>query len=260
MVAPEVAFSRVMSWERPIAPAPGLAVGVSTLARVYGTVSTALSVMPDFTAIALTVAGRLESVKGPVYTVPVLAVGLDPLVVYRMVAPEVLLSSFMGWVRPIAPAPGVANGVATVPSAATVTVHVAGLLPSVVRTVIVAFPGALAVTTPSATVATVLLSVDQVTVWLVAFEGATVAVTVSVPSTVRLTVVLLSVTPVTEITGLSGLSVDGGSENSVGSEQVEKASVAMAINTNRYLLFILTSLSILSAIIYHTIKNFVRMR
>jgi hypothetical protein len=50
----------------------------------------------------------------------------------------------------------------------------------------------------------VLSPVDQMTVWLVAFEGATVAATVSVPPTVRLTVDLLSVMPVTEIAGLSG--------------------------------------------------------
>jgi hypothetical protein len=132
MVAPEVLLSRVMDWVRPIAPAPGVAKGVATVPAtswVYAVVVTALSVIPAFTAIALTVAGRLGSVKGPTYTVPVLAVGVVPLVVYRMVAPEVSLARVMVWVRPIAPDPGVAKGVATVSAGSRVYSAVVTALP-----------------------------------------------------------------------------------------------------------------------------------
>jgi hypothetical protein len=77
-------LSRVMVWVRLIAPDPGVAKGVATVpaeSRVYAVVVTALSVIPVFTAMALTVAGKLGSVKRPEYTVPVLAVGVVPLVV-----------------------------------------------------------------------------------------------------------------------------------------------------------------------------------
>ena len=59
-------------------------------------------------------------------------------------------------------------------------------------------PGATAVTTPFSTVATLGLLLVQVTVLSVALSGATVAVRVSVPPTVRDNSVLSSDTPVTE--------------------------------------------------------------
>lgn len=77
------------------------------------------------------------------------------------------------------------------------------MLPSVVLTVITADPVPVASTNPAlVTVATVLSLLDQVTLLSVASFGATVAVSVSVSPTVRVSVLLLSVTPVTA-TGLS---------------------------------------------------------
>ena len=66
-----------------------------------------------------------------------------------------------------------------------------------------AVPGATAVTRPFATVATAVLSLAQVTLLSVASSGLTVAVSVSVPSTVRVVSVLLRVTPVTATLGVS---------------------------------------------------------
>jgi hypothetical protein len=66
-----------------------------------------------------------------------------------------------------------------------------------VVTVIVAVPAPSAVTTPLLTVATLVSLLDQLTVFTVAFAGATVAVKVSVSPTERLAVDLFSVTPVT---------------------------------------------------------------
>jgi hypothetical protein len=81
----------------------------------------------------------------------------------------------------------------------TVTEHVAFLPPSLVVTVIVADPAALAVTTPELeTVATDVLLEDQVTDLSVAFEGVTVAVNVWVSPTVIDNDVLFRLTPVTE--------------------------------------------------------------
>ncbi len=81
----------------------------------------------------------------------------------------------------------------------TVTVQVAVLPPSSVRTVIVAEPAAFAVTTPlDETVATVVLLDDHVTALLVALEGETVAVSVPVVPAVKDILVLFRETPVTE--------------------------------------------------------------
>jgi hypothetical protein len=65
--------------------------------------------------------------------------------------------------------------------------------------VIVVLPAATALTVPPDTVATVGALVLHVTFLFVALDGATVAVNVSVPPTVRLVVVLFNVTPVTAI-------------------------------------------------------------
>ena len=65
--------------------------------------------------------------------------------------------------------------------------------------VIVAFPFATAVTTPSVTVATPVSLLVQVTVLSKAFSGRTVAVRVSVSPVIRVNSVLLSVTLVTGI-------------------------------------------------------------
>ena len=82
----------------------------------------------------------------------------------------------------------------------TVTEHVAVLDPSVVVTVIVAVPAALAVTTPlEDTVATEVLLDDHVTDLSVAFDGNTVAVKVSVSPTVMDNELLFKLTPVTAI-------------------------------------------------------------
>jgi hypothetical protein len=84
-------------------------------------------------------------------------------------------------------------------AAVTVTEQVAVLLPSTVVTVIVALPADTAVTKPlDDTVATAEALLLHDTFWLVALEGATVAVNVSVPPTVRLVDVLFKVTPVTD--------------------------------------------------------------
>ena len=76
--------------------------------------------------------------------------------------------------------------------------QVAVWLPSVVSTVIVAFPVATAVTTPEEfTVATLVLLLDQVTDLSVALFGATVAVNVSVEPTEIVVEFLFKDTPVT---------------------------------------------------------------
>jgi hypothetical protein len=80
----------------------------------------------------------------------------------------------------------------------TVTMQVAVILPSAVLTVIVALPAAMAVTNPlDETVATEVELLLHVTDLLVALEGATVALNVSVPPMVRLVDDLFRVTPVT---------------------------------------------------------------
>ena len=83
---------------------------------------------------------------------------------------------------------------ATVPFL-TVTEQVADLPPA--EAVIVAEPSATAVTFPPLTVATDVFELDQVTVLSVAFEGATVAVNVTVPPISSVTELWLRVTPVT---------------------------------------------------------------
>ena len=89
----------------------------------------------------------------------------------------------------------------------TVTAQVAFLLPSAVVTVIVAVPAAFAVTTPFDTVATLVFDEVQETFLFVALPGATVAVRVSVPPTVRVVAVLLSDTPVTATVVLGAVIV-----------------------------------------------------
>ena len=77
----------------------------------------------------------------------------------------------------------------------TVTAQVAVLDPSVVVTVIVAIPGALAVTAPEEeTVATPLLLVDQVTDWSAASDGEMVAIRRCVSPTSIFIVVLSRLT------------------------------------------------------------------
>ena len=90
----------------------------------------------------------------------------------------------------------------------TVTEHVAVLDPSVVVTVIVAVPAALAVTTPlEDTVATVVLLDFHVTDLSVAFDGRTVAVKVCVSPTVIDNEVLFRLTPVTETVAADTVTV-----------------------------------------------------
>ena len=80
------------------------------------------------------------------------------------------------------------------------TVQAAFFPPSSVRTVIVAEPATFAVTTPlDETVATDVLFDDQVTPWLVAFEGLIVAFSVPVDPTTRPIEVLSRDTLETEI-------------------------------------------------------------
>ena len=82
----------------------------------------------------------------------------------------------------------------------TVTEQVAFLPPSVVVTVMVVVPTALAVIRPEEeTVATDVLPEDQVTDLSAALAGETVAVSVSVSPIVKVRLVLFSVTPVTWI-------------------------------------------------------------
>ena len=81
--------------------------------------------------------------------------------------------------------------------ALTVTVQAAVLLPSSVLTVIIADPGAQAVTTPAAvTDAIAVLLLLQLTFWFVALEGLIIAVRVSVLPT-KMLVDVFTDTPVT---------------------------------------------------------------
>ena len=85
----------------------------------------------------------------------------------------------------------------------TVTEQVAFLPPSLVVTVIVAVPAALAVTTPKdETVATEVLLDDQDTALFVALEGVMVADNVWISPTVMDNDVLSKLTPVTETVAL----------------------------------------------------------
>ena len=86
------------------------------------------------------------------------------------------------------------------PSLVTVTVQVSVLFPSAVLTVITAVPSATAVTLPFSTVAMLGLSLAQLTALFVASAGATVAVSVSFAPSLRVSVFLFSVTPVTATT------------------------------------------------------------
>ena len=79
----------------------------------------------------------------------------------------------------------------------TVSTQVAVLPPSSVVTVMLAVPVPTAVTLPPSTVATDSLSLLQVTFWLVASSGSTVAVRVRLSPTVREAVSWSSFTPVT---------------------------------------------------------------
>jgi hypothetical protein len=82
----------------------------------------------------------------------------------------------------------------------TLTVQVAVILLSTVVTVMIALPSDTAVTTPLAdTLATEVALLFHDTDLFVALLGATIAVKVSVPPTLRLVDDLFSVTPVTEI-------------------------------------------------------------
>ena len=82
-------------------------------------------------------------------------------------------------------------------AAATVTAQVAVLPPSSVVTVMVAVPGATAVTTPSVTVAMLASLVLHVTFLLVALSGSIVAVSRAVPPSVNSRLVLSNSTLVT---------------------------------------------------------------
>jgi len=82
----------------------------------------------------------------------------------------------------------------------TVTVHVAVLLPSAVVAVMVAGPAFTPVTVPLLTVAMVVSLLLQVTFWLVAVAGRTVAVRSIVPWTEMVADVGANVTPVTATT------------------------------------------------------------
>jgi len=84
------------------------------------------------------------------------------------------------------------------PDAPTVTVQVAVFSPSVVFAVMTALPADLAVTRPSEeTDATVSALDDQVTLLSVALVGLTAASSCAVSPTVRVTLVLSRLTPVT---------------------------------------------------------------
>ena len=118
----------------------------------------------------------------------------------------------------------------------TVTEQVAVLEPSTVVTVIVAEPAFTAVTLPLLSTEAVEASEDfQLTVLLVALEGATVAVRVSEPPSTRLRLVLLRVTPVTAtVVGTvwplpPGVSGSSGPQDIIvmGNNAAAKAAIAV---------------------------------
>jgi hypothetical protein len=79
----------------------------------------------------------------------------------------------------------------------TVTVQDAFLPPSSVVTVMIAFPIALPAITPFVTVATASLLLSHVTFWFVALEGVKMGVSVSIPPTERVVLVVFRDTLVT---------------------------------------------------------------
>ena len=86
--------------------------------------------------------------------------------------------------------------------ATTITEQLSVKLPSLVVTVIVAEPAALAVTVPLLTEATLELVLDQVTFLFVALVGATVAVNVELFPTTKFKELVLRETPVTGTAGV----------------------------------------------------------
>ena len=90
-------------------------MGVATVpVIVYVALPTAESVQLAKYAIARTVVVE-ETAIAPAYTVPEVDVGVDPSVVYRMVAPGVVEDSVTLCALAYVPAAGLKVGVATVP-------------------------------------------------------------------------------------------------------------------------------------------------
>jgi hypothetical protein len=87
--------------------------------------------------------------------------------------------------------------VTAIGAAVTVTAQVAVFFPSSVVAVITALPVALPVITPFVTDTVLAALLAQVTLWLVASAGITVALSVSIAPTYSVVLVLFSVTPVT---------------------------------------------------------------
>ena len=141
------------------------------------TVATAVLLLDHVTALFVAVLGATTAIS-----VPVLPSSIE----------SVVASSD----TPVTDTVGGGGGGAAV----TVTVAVAGKLPSAVVTVMVAVPAATAVTTPvGETVATAPLDVAHVTDWFVAVMGKTLAVSVPVVPATSDSEPGVSVTPVTGI-------------------------------------------------------------
>jgi hypothetical protein len=94
---------------------PEMLYVVTTDVIVYVPLATAESTHPAKYAIALIVVVA-DTAIGPAYTVPVVEVGVDPSVVYRMLAPGVAVDSVTLWALVYAPAAGLNAGADAVPA------------------------------------------------------------------------------------------------------------------------------------------------
>ena len=115
MLAPGVDVDSVTLCELAYVPAAGLNVGVDTVpVIVYAPVATPESAHPAKYAIARIVVVA-DTAIGPAYSVPVVEVGVDPSVVYRMPAPAVDEDSVTLWALAYVPGAGLNVGAETAP-------------------------------------------------------------------------------------------------------------------------------------------------
>jgi hypothetical protein len=124
MLAPDVDVASVTLCALVYVPAAGLNVGVATVpVIVYAALPTAESDHPARYAIAWIVVVA-DTAIATEYTVPVVEVGVEPSVVYRMVAPDVDVDSATLWALVYVPAAGLNVGVATAPAVPVVKLQV----------------------------------------------------------------------------------------------------------------------------------------
>jgi hypothetical protein len=168
-----------------------LTVTVQVAVLLPSALVTVITALPADTAVTKPLWFTVATVALPLLHVTFLFVALDGeiLAVKVSVFPTVREVDDLFKLTPVTPT--------VPPPLVTLTEQVAVLLPSKVVTVIVALPAETALTVPPDTLATALLLLLHDTFLLVALEGETVALRVSLPPTVSERLDLLRLTPVT---------------------------------------------------------------